>query len=190
MIPGWNISGVLPPIRPGVPGHDQDRSPYKVNLLNVIDRFSTTMERCQILLGLLDYRAALHDANLVQGFQWLDGSFMEAIEIKELRAPNDVDVVSFFHMPENVTQAEFALEHGALFDSDNTKTLYKVDAYPAVLGEETDSIFVNQVAYWYSMWSHTREELWKGFLEIDLSPEYDEEAKLVLLEKINSGDFS
>ena len=26
MIPAWNLQGVIPPIRPGIPGHDLDRS--------------------------------------------------------------------------------------------------------------------------------------------------------------------
>lgn len=33
-----------------------------------------------MLDGLLRKRAALHAAGLIQGFQWLDGSFLEHVE--------------------------------------------------------------------------------------------------------------
>lgn len=39
MIPAWNLQGVIPPIRPGAPGHDADRSPYTASL----DAFVDTM---------------------------------------------------------------------------------------------------------------------------------------------------
>ncbi|WP_414651656.1 DUF6932 family protein [Hafnia paralvei] len=32
---------------------------------------------------------------LAEGFQWVDGSFTENIELIERRTPNDVDVVTF-----------------------------------------------------------------------------------------------
>ena len=30
--------------------------------------------------------------------------------------------------------------------------------------------------HWYSVWSHRRSQLWKGYLEIDLAPDKDHEA--------------
>jgi hypothetical protein len=35
---------------------------------------------------------------------------------------------------------------------------------------------VAQSSYWYSMWSHRRNQAWKGFLQIDLAPSQDVEA--------------
>jgi hypothetical protein len=77
VIPAWNATGVLPPIRPAAPGNSPDRSPYAVDLVSLIDRFATSQERMNILDGLLRFRAALHGAGMVSGFQWLDGSFKE-----------------------------------------------------------------------------------------------------------------
>ena len=74
-IPNWSASGVLPPISPAAPA-STDRSPYEASLTDLILHFNTSAERQTILTGLLDFRAALHGLGLVQGFQWLDGSFL------------------------------------------------------------------------------------------------------------------
>jgi len=36
--------------------------------------------------------------------------------------------------------------------------------------EETD---VTLISYWYSMWSHRRNNLWKGFVQVDISEDQD-----------------
>ncbi len=65
MIPSWNNSGVLPPIRPGMAGHSTERSPYQVNIVDVIENFSFSKKRKAILKGLLNFRTALYDAGIV-----------------------------------------------------------------------------------------------------------------------------
>ena len=99
-IPAWNEMGLLPPIDPELPTSPQ-RSPYSVTLLDVVMRFSTSAERRKVLRGFLDYRAGLHKMGFCNGFQWLDGSFLEDVEILERRPPKDIDVVSFLRAPEN-----------------------------------------------------------------------------------------
>ncbi len=32
---------------------------------------------------------------------------------------------------------------------------------------------VAQAAYWYGMWSHRRDQTWKGYLQVDLDPAAD-----------------
>lgn len=76
MIPAWNMSGIIPPVRPGQPGHSPDRSPYIASPATVVDRFAITADRRKILGGLLAYRAALRGLGLTTGFQWIDGSFL------------------------------------------------------------------------------------------------------------------
>src|SRR5260370_40008152 len=95
-IPDWNALGLLPPIDPEVPT-SPERSPYPVSLKDLVMRFATTQERKAILIGFLNYRAILHRFGATEGFQWLDGSFMEEVEVLERRAPKDIDVVSFIH---------------------------------------------------------------------------------------------
>jgi len=75
-----NISDVLPPIRPGQQGHSPDRSPYRVTLMDIVDRFSHSPERRLILNGFLDYRAAIHQIGLNNGFQWLDGRRLKTVK--------------------------------------------------------------------------------------------------------------
>lgn len=103
-IPAWNAQGVLPPVGVADPT-STIRSPYVVPLIEVVHRFGTTVERRTILGGLMRYRAALHAIGLVQGFQWLDGSFLEDVEGLESRPPNDIDVVTFFRLLPGETEA-------------------------------------------------------------------------------------
>lgn len=86
MIPAWNSSAVLPPVRPGQPGHSADRSPYSASFSEMVQRFAASSERIVIPRGLLDYRRELAHLGIVSGFQWLDGSFMEHKEVL-LNAP-------------------------------------------------------------------------------------------------------
>jgi hypothetical protein len=130
MIPDWNLLAVLPPIKPGMAGHSPDRSPYKASFSEVVDRFAKTPPRLEILRGLLKYRAELRNRGVSTGFQWLDGSFMENKELLLSEAPKDVDVVTFFRVPNGMNEATFSPLVADLFEVDNTKGLYHVDAYP------------------------------------------------------------
>jgi len=171
-IPAWTSLGVFPPIHASAPT-SQDRSPYPVSLKDVVMRFALTLERCSILTGFLNYRAALHGMDLTEGFQWLDGSFFEDVETLERRTPRDMDVVSFFHTPDDFTVTD---TQALLFDQVATKVKFKVDAYIVELNQVTPRELVFWSAYWYSMWSHRRDKIWKGFLKVELAPTEDAEA--------------
>lgn len=180
MIPEWNNLGVLPPIRPGIQGHSNERSPYRVGINDVVEIFSFSEKRRMILTGLLDYRKALYQLGITQGFQWIDGSFVENVEAIENRIPNDLDVVTFFHLPYGMNQGKLLQQHGSLFMPDETKKAYQIDGYSCPLGDPMEKNQVRQILYWYSMWSHRRNGLWKGFLQVDLSPNEDELAYQIL----------
>jgi len=176
-IPEWTFDGVLPPIFPGVSGSSYHRSPYVVEPLNVVLRYATTAERCAILDGWLRYRQALYDAGIESGFQWLNGSFLEDVESGKGRPPNDVDLVTFFEMPENTTQEDLFNRNSNLFDTTLSKQQYRVDAYAVILGKPADAQLVKSISYWYSMWSHRRRDLaWKGFVQVELDSMKDEVA--------------
>lgn len=184
-IPAWSSAGVLPPIRPSAPGNSPDRSPYAVELAAMVDRFSTSPERMAILDGLLRFRADLHEAGITSGFQWLDGSFLEQVEALEGRAPRDMDVVTFLDLPPGQDQRSLVQHYGMLFDQKHVKTTYDMDAYFVVLGQPLDMGSVRRVSYWYSLWSHRRDGLWKGFVQIDLDPSQDGDARAIL--NLNGG---
>jgi hypothetical protein len=152
-IPDWTPNGVIPPINPLSPV-TVDRSPYVVSLTDLIIRFSISPERCWILDGLLRYREELHGIGLIRGFQWLDGSFLENIEILESRPPHDIDVVTFYHLPTGVTQLDLLSAKPDLFDPTQTKGLFHVDGYTLELKGTNPESLVERSTYWYSMWSH------------------------------------
>lgn len=139
-------------------------------MLDLVMRFATSPVRHQILSGFVHYRAALHAIGFVSGMQWLDGSFMEHVELLEQRAPRDIDVVTFLHTPPG-----FALHpsNAGVLDHDEAKARFHVDSYFVELDELPAQTIVAQSAYWYSLWSHRRNTVWKGFLQIDLAPATD-----------------
>ena len=171
-IPEWNRQGLLPPIDLAAPV-SQERSPYRVPLPDVVARFATSSERRQILRGWLNFRATLHGMGFVEGFQWLDGSFMEQVEVLEQRAPRDMDIVSFVRAPEAFNPTP---EQLAELDHDHVKQTFLVDSYLVEMDQLEQPNLIRKAAYWYSMWSHRRNRAWKGFLEVDLDPEFDQQA--------------
>jgi hypothetical protein len=94
-IPAYTIDGVLPPyVGPAGPGGAaEDMSPYVMTAIEVAATFATTDERKAILRGWLRHRAALRAVGFDRGFQWLDGSFVEN------KNPRDLDVVTFLYRP-------------------------------------------------------------------------------------------
>jgi hypothetical protein len=172
-IPAFETSGVLPPFH-GSATNPSTQSPYRVSLVDVVQRFAGTQDRKTILSGFLRYRQALHTASVIHGMQWLDGSFLEQIELLESRSPRDIDVVTFCTPPPLLTQANLSL-----FDPVHTKSTYLCDAYTVnvSLGPERT---IRSSAYWFGLFSHRRDRRWKGLLEIDLAPTEDAAALAAL----------
>ena len=185
-IPNWNSQGVLPPINPVTPT-STERSPYTVSLTDLVLRFGTSPERQEIFTGFLKFRSILHSTGIVDGFQWVNGSFLEDIEITEKRKPADIDIVTFFYLPDGETQESLVNASPHLFNPGDTEQNYHVDAYLVQLNADAPEQLVEQAAYWYSMWSHRRNGLWKGYLQIDLSLTDDVVADANLDKMANQG---
>ena len=175
-IPAWNAQGILPPIDLDAPTSG-NRSPYRVSLVDFVLRFGNTEPRRRIVAGLLDFRIALQAIGLVSGFQWIDGSFLENIEVLEERDPRDIDVVTFFYMPDGMNQESLLQTSPRLFDQHAAKEHYHVDAYFVQLNATAIESLVDQSVYWNSVWSHRRSGQWKGYIHLDLAPRDDEVAK-------------
>ena len=185
-IPDWNNAGLLPPFL-GNPASPRDRSPYRASLSETMVRFgSAGVDRRELLSGLLDFRAALHEAGLTRGFQWIDGSFVEDVESSRERAPRDIDVVTFFYIPEGHTEESFADEFPDIFYPSAMKRDFGIDAYPMPIDLSDLDAFIRGVVYWHDMWSHarggpmTREGTRKGYLQVNLDPSEDESARAEL----------
>jgi hypothetical protein len=182
VIPGWTSQCVLPPCDLDDPA-SLERSPYVVSTAEFVQRFAISPDRNTILQGFLDFRRALNGIGLVQGFQWVDGSFVEDVEHVRDCSPHDIDVVTFYYSADRLTQNVLLSCYPYLFDARLAKKQYHVDAHVVELNVSTlDTIvnqttLVNQTAYWYSLWSHRREDLlWKGYLQLDLLADNDPRA--------------
>lgn len=171
-VPEWDGNGILPPFV-GDPLWRVARSPYSVSLAEMVMRFGDTVARREILKGFLNFRTALHAAGLVKGFQWVNGSFVEHTVQRKKREPRDMDVVTFFDIPEGQTQATLYSAHRSLFTPEKNKIQYHIDAYFVSLDTDADYL-VSSATYWNSLWSHTRDGQWKGYLQINLSDDEDD----------------
>jgi hypothetical protein len=124
---------------------------------------------------------------VTKGFQWLDGSFMEDIEMIERRPPRDIDIVTFFYLPGNLTQKSLVDANPKIFNRSEIKKDHKVDAFFRQLKNENLEGLIRGSIYWYSLWSHRRDDLWKGYLQIDLAPKEDQAARTNLDAIMSSG---
>ena len=185
-IPNWSSRGVLPPINSATPTL-LDRSPYRVSLIDFVLRFGNTDPRRRIVAGFLDFRSALHGIGVDSGFQWVDGSFLEDIERVENRPPRDLDLVTFFRLPEGQTQQTLWDAYPHIFNNAYCKENFCVDAYFKILDVRSLESLVAQSAYWYSVWSHRRNGDWKGYLQLDLSNTDDETARANIALPIDEG---
>lgn len=174
-IPIFNHEGVLPPYLENPTNFEN--SPYKTYIGDIIYTFATSKQRCNILRGLITLRDKLFRLGF-SGFQWLGGSFVENISIREDREPNDIDVVNFvMHDIAEEYLVETLREHKiiTLFKS---KNYYLCDSYFVDISNNKrhknispllyNKNIIDQTRYWYGLFSHTRDNLWKGMLEVDI----------------------
>lgn len=185
-IPPFTPSGVLPPYVGANPANQANLSPYRIGLVELVERFGYTPERRAILTGFLAHRAYLIGLGIT-GIQWLDGSFLEDIEKLELRAPGDIDVISFIIRPpafQNTDHAaweSFWMGHTPVFDPQQAKAVYRTDAYFVDVAFGPWFV-IRQTAYWFGLFSHKRTSgLWKGMLEVVLDSQQDDSGASHLL---------
>jgi hypothetical protein len=173
LIPNFTHSGVLPPFTPAdYPQNPDGISPYKTSLREFVERFLTSDERKKILGGFLTYRNELKKLGIKEGFQWIDGSFIEDIERNQQRPPKDLDIITFAYRPISIKTdnewKKFIETNKDLFHPGVTKTNFKCDAYYVDLNLPSH-VIVKMSSYWFGVFSHQRETyLWKGVIEIPL----------------------
>lgn len=173
MIPSINSSGVLPPFLPGVePTNSAAMAPYRASITELASEFATTPERVAILKGLLDFRGKMRSAGIDQGFQWIDGSFLEDCERNRGRPPKDVDLVTFARRPYQYQQdadwRAFVAANQDLFNRKEVKAAYSCDAFYVDLFLPPEAV-VSRSRYWFGLFSHQRSTyLWKGLIEVPL----------------------
>lgn len=180
-IPSFTIDGVLPPyVGPHGPGGaSEDLSPYEVSATEVVTTFGTTQNRQDILRRWLMHRGDLRAIGIVQGFQWLDGSFLENKE------PNDLDTVSFVYRPAQAVQLAdwnaFIVGNLHLFDRGPVKQNFRLDAFFVDLHGHPETV-VEMSRYYMGLFSHRRgDDLWKGMLKVRLDNAADDTNALAIL---------
>lgn len=168
----FNHSGVLPPFLGDDATKQAQCSPYEIPLLDFVKFFSGTPERKLLLISWLKYRMALKEIGIAEGFQWIDGSFVEDVENNLGRSPGDIDLVTFGKRPNGINNADFTeivKNNMVLFVPELAKQAYNCDAYFVDLGLPQE-VIVKRTTYWFGLFSHQRAtSLWKGIIEIDLS---------------------
>jgi hypothetical protein len=172
-LPPFDQGGVLPPFLGALPGDSADQTPYHTTIVGLVERFCTNRERALLLKGLLRFRAELVGFGFSDGFQWIDGSFVERSETTKGRPPGDIDVVTVARRP-RLLKAETEWEKAAtpllstLFSSEHCKATFSCDAYYIDLDVDPESV-AEQVAFWFSLFSHQRNTFrWKGIVQVSL----------------------
>jgi hypothetical protein len=187
MIPQMNNYFVLPPLTGASPISAAEMTPYKASISEVVRRFATNSERVAILRGLLSYRKAVVDLGIIDGYMWLDGSFVEDAEVLNGRPPNDIDIVTFSVISALDSAAKYRLltTNPAVFSSAQAKLKYRCDAYFVDLAAPPVMI-VSSTCYWFGLFSHQRKtRQWKGMLQVSLLS--DDKAALIALELMEQG---
>jgi hypothetical protein len=113
------------------------------------------------------------------GFQWIDGSFTEQCETARGRAPNDIDVITFFHLPPHPPPPLPAL---AIVQShDQTKVRFKVDHIMVNLNMPIVGV-VDHTRFWFGLFSHRRtDDAWKGMVQIELNTPAEDAIEMLQL---------
>lgn len=175
-IPDFASYGALPPFISGRATEQNARSPYQASMIEVVDRFCTSPERARLLKGLNAYRKHLHAGGFTSGTQWIDGSFVENVELLRRRPPNDIDVVTLFNRPlkYQINAASWSADFAShffpsYFDTKKMKPQYRCDTYPTDLDAGSRAL-VSNTTYWHGLFSDMREaNTKKGIVEVSLT---------------------
>ena len=165
-IPGFDYNLVLPP-HLGDPVNPGELSPYPCTTADLCQRFAFSPERRDILGKFLDFRERLRAEGLINGFQWIDGSFLEDVETRETRPPKDLDVVTVYWGYDLPFQTRLVTAFPEVANPALAKANYSLDHYPFDAGY-APAVTLEQTRYWILLFSHNRLGVWKGMLRIEL----------------------
>ena len=183
-IPAFDgILNILPPHQ-GDPRNPAELSPFPCTIYEIVDRFGFSPQRKTILEGFLDLRLKLLALGL-KAVQWIDGSFLEDIESQESRPPGDIDVVTFA-----LSTLALADLHQLISASDpfllspkHVKSTFKVDHFLIPLASDPWQL-VEHSTYFYGLFSHRRDRMWKGMLKVGMLDIAEDQAALAHLRSL------
>jgi len=143
-------------------------SPYACTTVDLCQRLGMTPERRAILGKFLDFRDRLNNEGLTNGFQWLDGSFLEDVETRESRPPKDLDLVTVYWGYDRAFQTGLLSRFREFASPALSKAAYSLDHYNFDAGFHP-TVTLEQTRYWILLFSHNRQAVWKGILRIELN---------------------
>ena len=182
-IPSFDTKGLIPPFIGSDP-KTADRSPYVIDMLELVAGLGTTKERRSLLRNLIAYRGMMSSAGYVDGTQFLNGSFCEDVETYKNRPPGDIDVFSVVRMPvmyltdpPRWSASGLSYWENEIIDWVKNKQRFNLDTYGLILDTSPVDIVLRGIIYWYSLFSHRRDTLdWKGFVAVTLDTSGDSSA--------------
>jgi hypothetical protein len=182
-LPSFDLRGLLPPFR-GSDAASADRAPYQTSMRELVMAFGTSPKRRLLLRKLIDYRALIAARGYTEGVQFIDGSFVENVELTEQRDPGDIDVFSVFRIQPvykgNLSMwrfNEFSFWKDEIVNRNLNKERFLLDTYGIILEDLTPLEFMMTTIYWYSIFSHQKSTFsWKGFVYVLLNSADDEQA--------------
>jgi hypothetical protein len=167
MIPAFDHNLVLPPHLgdPSVPEHI---SPYPCHTMELCERFGFSVERRKILEGFLNFRDRIRAGGITNGYQWVDGSFVEHVEARDSKSPSDIDVVTVYWGYPLPVQVELMKIFPEFSNPALAKQNFLVDHYPFDAGFSPVNT-LDWTRYWCSLFSHNKKKIWKGMLRIEIN---------------------
>ena len=181
-IPNFDHNNVLPP-HLGNPTDRTHLSPYPCSILELCHNFSTSKHRIEILKNFILFRQRMNALGIIYGFQWLDGSFLENIEVSQSRPPRDLDVVTFFGGLTIDDQNNIRAIFPEFANPGMAKTNFSLDHYAVDYSYRPD-VTVEQTRYWLQLFTHNRHGVWKGILKLSLNTPIDDQHALDFLNSI------
>jgi len=186
-VPAFDGRGLLPPFL-GADETTPDRSPYVTTVTELVGSFGMTPARHNLLFGLIQYREMLSQFGYSDGMQFIDGSFVENVELRESRDPDDIDVFSFLVRPANYRNNPAQWNNvgyhqwtSEIADRNRNKLRFGLDTYAIAVDQHGPLRIINETIYWYSLFAHGRmTHDWKGFVRLQLDPADDATARTAI----------
>ena len=181
-IPDYNSQGLLPPHN-GNPADMDGGSPYQATTVELCHTFGTTRTRREILRGFLTLRAALAELQLTEGWQWLDGRFLEKDRGRH-HEPELIQVVTFYKPSPLLDDPLFTDHVNRVNNFDLSHRLFRVDHNYVNLELDLPSL-VRNTRHYAALLSHQSETgLWKGMIQVNLNTPQDDATALQRLEEM------
>lgn len=165
MIPPFDHNHVLPPLM-GDAYNRHNYSPYKCEIMEFCQHFSTSPERIDILKGFVDFRRLCLE-NGITGRQWIGGPFVEDTAEAGHGEPQLILVTTLIEAHSQEEADRIMADFPEFVNPMLSAKRYRVDHYVFVTNQEPEEI-ISWTNFWIQYFGHNDLGVWKGMLEIPL----------------------